>query len=284
MTTLTSFSRQRELRLAHRFASRPDGYREIIWSHYTTAHKSRDVSLREYRPSITIVGFHRWHLISLTMAPIVAEIEWTKVFIRGLGSELTNRCLIALTPKDVINHVESVPYYEPDYTTSRNISSYYESMTSASTAAGYTATSLVTIIISEVATITSTSIALMTSESTIAALAPTEAPLTSAPSATIIFSPGQIAGIVVGAITGLLFLVLLFYLLLTREKWVARIAHLRLKKKEQVNDKKPRRGSERNGKSAGAPMRKPAHRKTVKERQAGPTRPAKTRPAKTRPL
>ncbi|KAJ2991430.1 hypothetical protein NUW58_g286 [Xylaria curta] len=104
---------------------------------------------------------------------------------------------------------------------------------SASTTPTFTPIGLTTIIVSRTATITLTNVALITSESTVTTSLPTEAPLVLAGPTTNVLSPGKIAGIVLGAVGGLLLFVLLFYLLLTRARCVDWLAHYRLEKQEK---------------------------------------------------
>ncbi|KAI1439107.1 hypothetical protein GGR50DRAFT_634936 [Xylaria sp. CBS 124048] len=122
---------------------------------------------------------------------------------------------------------------EPDYTTTWSASSSTQWTAWASRTTEHTVIGL-------------TTIAAVTSETTVTALPPTEAPLlSSSQSSTTALSPGKIAGIVLGSITGLLLLLLLVYLLLTRARWVARMAALRLEEHEEKHRKRARRGSRR---------------------------------------
>ncbi|KAH8164456.1 hypothetical protein CIB48_g3790 [Xylaria polymorpha] len=133
---------------------------------------------------------------------------------------------------------------DEDYypTTSTANSSYYQS---TSTTLEFSPISLTTIVISRTATITLTTIALITSEGIITTIAPLSAPLLSSQPAKVTLSPANIAGIVVGAIAGLLVLVVLFYLLLTRAKWLVRFSNYRLEKKEKEYRRKKRRSQKR---------------------------------------
>ncbi|KAI3326204.1 hypothetical protein HD806DRAFT_532853 [Xylariaceae sp. AK1471] len=199
--------------------------------------------------------------MAVNMAPTLAETTGAEIIIpkiscklaitgnMSMGNELdeAHRCIsqVVLTHEDTSDLVRltiEVPAPirdEWDYPTTGTMNS--SSCMPSSTTPLHTQTSLKTIIISRTATITSTTIALITSESTIMALAPTEAPLLSTTAAKIVLSPGKIAGIVLGSITGLLLFVLLFYFLLTRAKWVARFSHYRLEGKEKMYRKQARR-------------------------------------------
>ncbi|KAI0471431.1 hypothetical protein F4859DRAFT_485635 [Xylaria cf. heliscus] len=118
-------------------------------------------------------------------------------------------------------------------------SSYYQL---SSITPGFSPISLTTIVISRTATITLTTVALITSESTVTTVAPLSAPLLSSEPTKVTLSPSNIAGIVVGTIAGLLVFVLLFYLLLTRAKWLIRLSNYRLQRQEQeYRRKRPRR-------------------------------------------
>lgn len=117
----------------------------------------------------------------------------------------------------------------------------------SSTVRGSFPDGLATVVVSKAATITLTAIALITSEGTAETLAPTEAPLLSSESTNIDLSAGQIAGVVLGAITSLMLLVLMFYLLLTRARWVGRLDlwRLEVREKYRYRSKRPPRRATR---------------------------------------
>ncbi|KAI0417166.1 hypothetical protein F5X98DRAFT_387442 [Xylaria grammica] len=116
--------------------------------------------------------------------------------------------------------------------------SYYDPIGTAPTS---NPSSLETVIISTTKTITLTTIALVTSENTLRLQEPTEAPLLSSTSTNIELSPGQIAGIAVGALASVLLLVLLVYLILTRAKWVDLVDKWRLEIREKKHIKESTR-------------------------------------------
>ncbi|KAI1745048.1 hypothetical protein F4680DRAFT_404088 [Xylaria scruposa] len=146
-----------------------------------------------------------------------------------------------------------------------------------STTPEFSPTSLTTIVISRTAIITLTTI---TSESTVTTVAPTEAPLLSSKPVKIVLSSGKIAGIVVGATTGLLVLVLLFYLLLTRARWLTRFAKYRLERKEKEYRKRKAQRPKRAKKPTDNTIRSLNKEKnTANRKQTQHKRVVKTRPA-----
>ncbi|KAI0102774.1 hypothetical protein GGR51DRAFT_573809 [Nemania sp. FL0031] len=156
------------------------------------------------------------------MAPVVAAIVETKIFISSINSTQA-----------------SVPIREQDYdsTTSTKSLSYYSTN---STAPVSNSNNLRTIYISRTATIILTTIELITGGSTVATLAPTETPFLLPASTNIHLSPGQIAGIVLGTIIFLLITILIVYLLLTRAKWMGKLKNWRPKQREEKNRRKTR--------------------------------------------
>ncbi|KAI0855251.1 hypothetical protein F4860DRAFT_520055 [Xylaria cubensis] len=166
---------------------------------------------------------------------------------------------------------------QDDYPTISTANSSY--CQSTSTIPGFSPTSLTTIVILKTATITLTTIAFVTSESTITTVAPTEAPLSSSKPVKIVLSSGKIAGIVGGSITGLLILVLLFYLLLTRVKWLTRLAKYRLERKEKEYYKRKAQRPKRANKPTDNTIRNSYKKKnTVDRKQSQYKRVVKTRP------
>ncbi|KAI0451041.1 hypothetical protein F5B21DRAFT_507572 [Xylaria acuta] len=166
---------------------------------------------------------------------------------------------------------------QDDYPTTNTANlSYYQS---ASIPPKFSPTSLTTIVLSRTATITLTTIALITGESIITTAAPLSAPLLSSKPANIVLSPGNIAGVIVGAIAGLLIFVLLFYLLLTRAKWLIRFANYRLERKEKEHRRKRPRPHKRAKKPADNATRSlRSGRSTSDGKQTEPKQVAKTRP------
>ncbi|TRX97224.1 hypothetical protein FHL15_002018 [Xylaria flabelliformis] len=169
---------------------------------------------------------------------------------------------------------------QDDYPTISTANSSY--CQSTSTTHVFSPTSLTTIVISKTATTTLTTIAFVTSERTITTVAPTEAPILSSKPVRIVLSSGKIAGIVVGSITGLLILVLLFYLLLTRVKWLTRLAKYRLERKEKEyyerkaqRPKRPKRAKKPTDNTTRNSYKK---KNTVDRKHAQHKRVVKTRP------
>ncbi|KAI0438877.1 hypothetical protein F4803DRAFT_533574 [Xylaria telfairii] len=153
-------------------------------------------------------------------------------------------CSVRLSMKMAILGKDDYPI-----TSAANLSYYH----STSTAPEFSPTSFTTIIISRTAAITLTTIVLITSGNTITTTAPLSAPFLSSQPAKVILSPANIAGIIVGVIAGLLVLVALFYLLLTRAKWLIRFSNYRLEKKEKEYRRKKRR-SQKGGKRPAEKM------------------------------
>ncbi|KAI1165606.1 hypothetical protein F5B18DRAFT_610315 [Nemania serpens] len=176
------------------------------------------------------------------MAPAGVESVQIDVFISRTSIILAPEATPYLTA--LYREVSTQIQYDYPTTVPTN-SSYFQS---SSTLPGFVPSSLTTIVISKTATVTLTTIALISSESTIETLAPTEAPFLPSTSTNINLSIGQIAGVVLGAIIGLMLFVLIFYLLLTRAKWVGQLAHWRLEiqeKKYCYPSKRPLRRTER---------------------------------------
>ncbi|KAI1756351.1 hypothetical protein F4782DRAFT_526905 [Xylaria castorea] len=208
------------------------------------------------------------------MAGALSETVETRALISGTSTVLTQGDVsYSLRPS-----MEMPTRDQHDYPTrSTANSSYYQS---TSTTPGFSPTSLTTIVISRTATITLTTIAFITSESTITAVTPPKAPLLSSTPVNIVLSPGKIAGIVVGAIAGLLILVLLFYLLLTRAKWLTRFADYRLERKEKEYHRKKAHPPKRAKKPADNAIRSLESRKSAVDRkQTEHKRTVKARPA-----
>ncbi|KAI0911288.1 hypothetical protein F4823DRAFT_636601 [Ustulina deusta] len=190
------------------------------------------------------------------MAPAVTETVETKVVVSRISIP---------TLEDIRFPVE-VPMPirdEQDYLTTSTTNSYYYYQPISATSTS-TVTDQTTIVVSKTATITLTTIALITSKSTVTALQSTEAPLLSSTSTNIVLPPRTIAGIVLGALAGLLLFVLIFYLLLTRSEWVAWFSHCCLKGPENIDVEEPERGPRKLTKPA-----KKSVRKTARARHAG---------------
>ncbi|KAI1112982.1 hypothetical protein F5Y14DRAFT_232426 [Nemania sp. NC0429] len=164
----------------------------------------------------------------------------------------------------------SVQYDYP--TTAPTNSSYYQP---SGTEPGSVLTELTTVVISNTATVTLTTIVPIISGSTLETLAPTEAPSLPSRSTNINLSAGQIAGIVLGAITGLILCVLIFYLVLTRARWVGKLAQWRLKEQEKRYRRRVRRQTERDPRVSGN-ARRIRNRKRTRRRARRPLAPMPT--------